>query len=574
MTVTPSKTGVRVGNQTFEPDYDYIPTTMAGFRLVKLTKSKRSTRKLYKKISQPVINKEFFDGSNCTNSQDAMQLGREQLAEIGMHPHFKSLVGGCRSDRAVVILEKNLLEYLFWTFMQIHNMTLDPFQVNLVHWLREVVQHHYDILPDYSLYLETVKGFQGGTIINIMYNIVSVVKWLVHFKPIKNDDDSPLHINTDAFEFVLKAVTKHNRRKRKASMNSFDMEEAVSSRRFPKNGLPTLIRCVANDIAIFENHFTSRDVVNKAMFDEYVSLLYSALYVLSAQGRVGGLQSLQLKHADKLLEQGFVLSKSFKTKGSWLYQPVTISKQSGKLLRYYVTKLRPQVCNVVSQNDPLWVNWYGNAELDIGSLVTKYFRKHLDLHITTTTIRSLVETQAQELFEQGVITQADRESISNINGHSSRIARMYYVERDRVKDVCNTRNLFRHIVATEDNAPDSCFNAVEFGGVEWPKQAIHDYCNWGVQHPDYTKNTKRAKWSRAELEYICDWMKGRLLTKVKHGNLQTVSALWYYITRGPGKEQAQLIFHSNHILDSARLRHGYRIVCGDRSIKRCDDDSE
>jgi hypothetical protein len=525
-----------------------------------------------KTISQSAIDKGTFDNSNIDDLDDEMQLGREQLADIGMYQHFTSLVGGCRSNRAIVTLEKNLLEYLFWTFMQIHNQSLDLFQVNLVHWLREVVQHHYDILPDYSIYLETTKGYQGGTIINIMYNIVSVVKWLAHFKPVKNDDESPLHINMDAFEFVLKSVTKHNRRKRKANLNSFDMEEAVSNRRFPKNGLPTLIRCVADDIAILDDNFESHNVVNKAMFDEYVSLMYSALYVFSAQGRVGGLQSLQLKHADVLLQQGFVLSKNFKTKSSWLYQPVTISKQSGKLLRYYVMKLRPQVCSVVSQNDPLWVNWYGHAEMDVGTLVTKYFKKHLDLHITTTTIRSLVETQAQELFEKGVISQADRESISNINGHSSRIARMYYVERDRVKDISNTRNLFRYIVATDEDAPDHCYNAVEFGGVEWPKQTFHEYCNWGVHHPDYNKNTKRATWSRAELEYISDWIRERLVTKVQQGNLQTVSALWHYITRGPGKEQAQLIFHSNHILDSARLRHGYRIVSGDRSSKLCEDD--
>jgi hypothetical protein len=394
-----------------------------------------------------------------------------------------------------------------------------------VAWLRDVTQNHYELLPDYSTYLETVKGYQGGTIVNILYNIVSVVKWLAYFKPLKNQDGSPIHIKTKSFEFVVKAVAKHNRRKRKENMNTYDMEEAVANRRIPVDGLSMLIKCVADDLSIFEDTLKDFEVPNKAAYDEYTSLMYSAMYVLSAQGRVGGMQSLQMKHADGLLEHGFVMSKNFKTKGSWMFQPITISRQSGDMVSHYVKKLRPQICKVASPNDPLWINWHGNAETEIGKIVTRYFKKRLGLHITTTTIRSLVETQSQVLFEEGVITKADRESISHINGHSSSVAQTYYVQRDRVKDVHNTRDIFRHIVAADGNATPNCFQAVEFGGVEWPKITNLEYRIWGSQHPDYEKNTKRARWSQAELEYISDWMKGRVLTSVQRGNLQTVSAL-------------------------------------------------
>lgn len=503
---------------------------------------------------------------------EMMFIGRQQLKDAGMVAYFESVIGGSRSSKAIRALENHVLEFLFWMHSHVYEQTLDLITTDIVSWFIDVVQHHYDSLSDYSMYLETVKDYQSGSIVNILCDIIAVAKWISHFKPLKDVNGNSIEIKMGPFEFVLKAIAKHSKRKRSSAAKLYDFEAAVEARRFPREGLKTLIQCVVDDIQVHEETAISSNFFNKTMYEDYVSLMYSALYVLSAQGRVGGMQSLQMKHADALLQNGYVLAKDFKTNSKWTYQPVTISLQSGKLVRRYITEYRQKISAIESPNDPLWVDWKGNPETDIGRLVTRYFRKKLDLHITTTAIRSLVETQAQDLFEQGIISLADRESVSHINGHTSQIARTYYVERDRVRDIFNTRNLFRHIVEADGDVKNDFVQAVEFGGVEWPISSHFEYCDWGTNHPDYNKPSKRAIWSAAELQYISDWMSNRLLTKVSRGKLQTVSALWKYITQGPGKASAQPIFHRHHVLNSTRLRHGYRVVCGDRPARIFDEE--
>ena len=41
------------------------------------------------------------------------------------------------------------------------------------------------------------------------------------------------------------------------------------------------------------------------------------------------------------------------------------------------------------------------------------------MHITTTNIRKLVETTAEDMCDEGVIDAKQRKAVSNINGHSS-----------------------------------------------------------------------------------------------------------------------------------------------------------
>jgi hypothetical protein len=529
---------------------------------------------LYKKKKVTIINQsetkrfeQHLDNQNNEQKDNVpVSFARRQLLHSGMRRHFQSLVGGNRSFQSIKILETHMVKYLLWTYLQVYNYPINLHETNIVTWMLEVVQHHYNLLPDYSTYLETIMNFRGGSILNNLYDIVTVVRWLAHFKPLTNNDGSPLHVNVDSFEFVLRAVAKNYRKQKRFEANQHDMETAVANRRLPKDGIKTLIQCVIDDASLFEENPNKSNRADKETFQYFVSMMYASFYVLSTQGRIGGFTSIVVKQADDLLQNGYILSKNFKTRSSWIYQPVTISELSSRLFRHYITNLRPQISPEVQPNDPLWVNWEGQAEDDIGGLITRYFKKKLEIHITTTGIRSLVETQAQELLDGGIISAGERESISYINGHTSSVAKMYYVERDRVKDVHNTRNFFSHIIHNGPSPVDlrNFDTAVELASMQWPTRSVYSYRDWGVIHPDYGKNTKRAVWTGAELDFIYDWMNDRCVKNVERGHLRHVSALWHHITEGAGLEKAVPIFHVNHILDATRLRHGYRIICGDR----------
>ena len=67
--------------------------------------------------------------------------------------------------------------------------------------------------------------------------------------------------------------------------------------------------------------------------------------------------------------------------------------------------------------DPLWLNYKGEKETNISRQVIAFFRQFADLHITTTTLRALVEIQADQMHKKGAISLVEREAVANSNGH-------------------------------------------------------------------------------------------------------------------------------------------------------------
>jgi hypothetical protein len=492
----------------------------------------------------------------------------EQLEQTGMTVHFQSMIGGHKTLQVILLIQKRLISFLCWAYAEVNRFPIDAEEVNLVSWFKEVEQFHDKLISSYTIFLELNQGFRGGTIVNHLYDILLTVRWLAHYKPLCNDDGSPLQINMDAFEYIVKAANKQHRKKQRKEASMNDMENAVANRRMPKNGLKSLIQCVLDNSERMEPILSKNGFLSKEEFDNFVGLMYTSMYTMTTQGRVGGIEALRYGQVDELLLNGYILSRNFKSRSSWFYQPCIFSKLSVRLIRHYVTYIRPKLVNTsnsLTTHEPLWLDWNGQAEKGIGRHVTRYFSQHLDVHITTTAIRSLVETQAQQLFERGVINKEQRESICHINGHSLATAEMFYIERDRIQDVYNTRDFFQLIVANDPDASDSRhYDDLDFGSVNWKPHREYEYRDWGQLHPEYGQQKKRYMWTKQELTFIQEWYQDRVLKRCDTGRLMTVASLWNYITKGPGMEKALPIFHTHHILNATRLRHGYRVVCGHR----------
>ena len=85
--------------------------------------------------------------------------------------------------------------------------------------------------------------------------------------------------------------------------------------------------------------------------------------------------------------------------------------------------------------------------------------------------------------------------------------------------------------------------------------------DWGTKHPDYQKITvkgqtvmKRATWTDEEIEYIAKYCLQKVETNPE-AKATIVASCLEHIQRDP---EALPIFHPNHVLDSSRLRNGYR----------------
>ena len=99
-----------------------------------------------------------------------------------------------------------------------------------------------------------------------------------------------------------------------------------------------------------------------------------------------------------LVENGYCLSEEFKTANTFGHQPIIISNATLKqLLLSYIKNIRNKLIKGDKSSKSLWISFTGEelSERAVSQKITDYFMNK-GLHITSTTIRKLVETEADD----------------------------------------------------------------------------------------------------------------------------------------------------------------------------------
>lgn len=173
--------------------------------------------------------------------------------------------------------------------------------------------------------------------------------------------------------------------------------------------------------------------------------------------------------------------------------------------------------------------------------------------------------------------------MSNINGHTGEVVRDYYVRQTRGADVEHARDAFAQLL--DAAAPPAVDHQLDSGPLPPPLPLLPlsvcplelvvsptpprlpsatDEPNWmvraraqpidfGTQHPDYNSKSVKAQWTEEELNYVGEWCTAALTNNPSTSNV--VAKCRDHIMKDPA---AWPIFHSIHVLDSGRLRNGYR----------------
>jgi len=436
-------------------------------------------------------------------------------------------------------------------------------------WLRKVIKKEYRLLQGYVKHLAEDRQCKPSTIRNYLLFIDKCCRWYVLFCPqARNMKLSALTRMKDVSAVLLRALA----RKEKMARAGVSLAAKVRDRRMPAGGLCELQGRV--DAQIDWAKEITKQRMSKEEYKAFMELMYAALYVHSVQGRQSGVMDMKYKQAAELLVRGYSNSSKFKTCAKWKYQPVTLSETTYLLLQLYVQRVRPQVWHEgITGDDPLWLDFDGEAERKLGLRVTRFFRKTAGLHITTTAIRSLVETAMHAGFRQGRITQQEMQSVQAINGHSSQVTEDYYVQEDRAQDVSHARTAFQRCVGQQHQPapyleqplpgvgapaavppadPPAVPHVPQFSA--WATTEPLVAANWGSAHPSYGVACKKAVWSDAEVRYIGNWCDQH--PPAPGGQIQNLVAMCLrHIKTDP---VALSIFHEHHVLDNGRLRHGYR----------------
>ena len=365
----------------------------------------------------------------------------------------------------------------------------------------------------------------------------------------------------------------------------------------PRTQLQTLQREVSNQLQWIRRHEDKHLPVDKETYKRFLGILISALYVYSPQGRCQGIEDLKYGQADELLNSGYIQTTKFKTQAKWGYQPVTLSIESKELLQIYLRSYRPIASGSMEsqQNDAMLLSFSGQPLTDIGKEVTAFYLHSSNLHITTTRIRSIVETAAEEMYRAGEISLKTRKSIEAINGHTSATVQNYYLQMDRAADVHSARSFFSQAAEPASSIPSEPngqqevpypydlrvhheqttlgipLQPIPVGGSppaneEWLPRECAKHLDWGCSHPEYGRvGVKKVKWSSQELAYITEWIEN----DTQGDTNLPVSRCLTSIRSDP---RAVPIFHAHHILNSPRLRNGFESAMKKKAQQMLSDD--
>ena len=403
---------------------------------------------------------------------------------------------------------------------------------------------------------------------------------------------------------MVKQIQKRVRRQIKAKQSDNSIEALIERQEWPKGGLLELQNAIRSEMDWVYNLARANSIpTNKTIYNRYMNLLSASIYCFSCQGRIGAIEDLKFFQGAELLTEGVVLTSKFKTSAKFGYQPVTLpaDKASTFLLHFYLTNVRPRTLQ--ARDDPLFINFTGSGPFKVAKGLNNFFAQTLSLKITSTRIRAIVETNFQDLVENGSISSLQKHAISNVNGHDGATTRDYYLKRRRCSDAKNasdafdifdqlngvTENFsdyeFEDIVDGEilDNAfliddslqlslPSADADATAAGvagvagvavagaagAVNSTEVVPHQVALKGVvgcKHPEFNKseNQMRAVWTEYEINFVGNWCEENKLSHPEWAKCIISKCTSFIKSNMKIREH----FHQLHIFDSSRLRHGW-----------------
>ena len=159
---------------------------------------------------------------------------------------------------------------------------------------------------------------------------------------------------------------------------------------------------------------------------------------------------------EEFRRQDYALSKTFKTSSKYGYQPVPIDEHTGYFLNYYFEVVIPIIrgkCAI--SHDSLWIKFNGEPDTYLGRHITNFFVKSIGKHITSNGFRCFVESRAKAMEYKGILSKAQRESIHNLNGHTSGTSGIYYALESQKNAVEKGVSAFNASFDMSSHAPQS-----------------------------------------------------------------------------------------------------------------------
>jgi hypothetical protein len=410
-----------------------------------------------------------------------------------------------------------------------------------------LVEKDYQLLADYVEHLDKVMIVKSSTILGHLDSFSHYFKWICFHSPLTDQ----LRWCFDPLRDIIhKCRGSVNKVLKKEKSDTNTLSSKIERKRLPRDGFLTLNNIVDSKLDWIDTMEGTRpENIHKGMYNSVISAIISGHYCKLPTGRPRAFSFLQLTQMDDFRTNGFATSTCFKTYAKYGYQLILTEEKLLKATEIYVKTFRPVAVRnarrkgFTSNLDLLWLTYEGEQQRQIGKFVTKLFAMH-DYHITTGDLRSLVETKANNAMLAGTLSAAQREAITDLNGHSSQVTKDYYLMTDRVSQSNAGREGFARMLGKP--------SAILGEPSRWPDEDVADVPVYGGQHPDKNNHiNKRARWTNEEVDFIGRWMKCYLKQNPRATRL--LSKLLHHIWKTPS---CHPIFHPRHVLTTTRLKSG------------------
>jgi hypothetical protein len=393
--------------------------------------------------------------------------------------------------------------------------------------------------------------WKANTMCQHLYMLKDFYQWLRQVPQVASVSDYDVR-RLAFYKFVIDPVIRTAKKSVRKTKRNSDTSKAtaVFEGRHPAGGLAdcvSVVQAAANEQLL---RFTGEGVIvtniSHDAYVEFMEVFFAALWSLAPQGRAGGVESLQYRHVEQFISDGYALSGSFKTAETYTYQPVILAPLTKRLLlEVYIPFLRPLVQpqrgGSPARDDPLFFTYSGTSTVLPGRLVSSFFRRKLDIMITITTIRGMIETDVAERRARGEISEEGRNAILEVNGHSQAIAKEFYVT-----------NQFETTTRLAAEAYGLASLVPSMGPI-----APLEVEQWGIDHPDRSviNDKSRARWTPQEKEYLLAVADDIIC---ECGGVAPERLMKNCLQRIKEDQSTRRIFHKRHIMTTDRLRTGYR----------------
>lgn len=464
------------------------------------------------------------------------------LISSGFKTYLRKNIGGSMSEKVAKQTIRQESIYLAW-FQENFPLTSENKDyylcLDLPSKLFYIFMKHPISIAKFLSYLEDSKNSKPMTCYNYIISNTHTLNWLyVDYYDVLDSLGWTRSFNGEPYHALARRLRSMYRKSNKVRVQALgNIDQLIKEGRWPVGGLPELQHAVdtrlewAQELA--SNLQASVIPLTRTDYIEYVRLLCSSFYTSAHQGRQLALSNMTYKDLRRLRKKQRIRSTKFKTAAVYGYQTISVMKSSLELLTMYIDVVRPKLLQLynleANPSSPGLLNFDGVSALDVGRRVTEFYSDHLGLHITTTAIRSIVETDMEDRYRNNDIDFNTRVAVMNLGGHSSATTRDHYIRRQRDEETELVNRAWRQ--------PQP-----GMGCVSTPSRIEPDV---GIAHEYHGVDRERIPWSKAEKVWLLQWRK-----------LNQSSSASQCLAAIRETAASRQLFHKHHVEDAAKLAYG------------------